>query len=107
MYIIKNRVNGEYDTKGIYGGFHKVKRNAWDKLAHARNHVLYKLNISYGKVDPETFNWYMNADFIEIGEDGAGVVIPVSDYLREYYKDSYKIVQLTEEQKNRLGLGDY
>ena len=105
MYIIKNRVNGEYDTKGIYGGFHKIKRNAWDKLTHAKNHVVCKIGC-FSKPINSMFNWYMDADFIEIGENGVGAVIPVSDHLREYYKDSYKIRNLTQEQKDRLGLGD-
>jgi hypothetical protein len=39
MYIIKNRVNGEYDRKGL-NAFSKVKRGAWDKIGHAKNHVL-------------------------------------------------------------------
>lgn len=106
MYIIKNRVNGEYDRQGIYGGFHKLKRGAWDRLAHARNHVLGKLGASYGTTDPEKFDWYMNADFIEITLDGKGEVIPVCDYLREYYKSPRKIMQLTKEQKDRLELED-
>ena len=106
MYIIKNRITNEYDTKGIYRGFHRINRSAWDKLTHAKNHVLCKLD-SFSVPEGSMFDWYMNADFIEISENGGAVAkMPVSDYLSEYYKNSYKIRRLTEEQKNRLGLGD-
>jgi hypothetical protein len=104
MYIIKNRVSNEYDTKGIYRGFHIMNRCAWDKLSHAKNHVTYKLG-SFSRPDGDMFDWYMNADFIEVSEHGGTLAkIPVSDYLREYYKNSYKIRLLNEEQKKRLGL---
>lgn len=104
MYIIKNRVTNEYDTKGIHSGFHKMNRSAWDKLTHAKSHVVCKLD-SFSRPVGFMFDWYMNADFIEVSEYGGTVSkMPVSDYLREYYKNSHKIKCLTEEQKNKLGL---
>ena len=106
MYIIKNRVSGEYDQKGIGAVFCKVKRSAWDKISHAKCHVTNTLDCGSSSRFNRIFNWYMDADFIEISEDGVGVVIPVREYLHEYYKNSYKIRKLTQEQKDQLKLGD-
>ena len=60
MYIIKNRITNEYDTKGIYSGFHIMNRSAWDKLTHAKNHVTCKLG-SFSLPKGAMFDWYMKA----------------------------------------------
>lgn len=104
MYIVKNRITGEYDRRGSTDTFSKVKRGAWDKISHVKCHVINVL-LSYYFVDNKAFDWYMNADFIEINENGIGKIIPVRDYLRDYFKDSGKIEYLTVEQRECLGLG--
>lgn len=75
MWIIKNRVTGEYERKGTSCKRDKFNRHAWDTLARAKCHVAY---IGFDE-------WFMDADFIEVTEEGKGRVEPVIDYLREYY----------------------
>lgn len=77
MWVIKNRVTGEYDRKGMYKKRDKINRSAWTKLSHAKCHVTLT----------GFSEWYMNADFIEMTDEGIGKVIPVSEYLREYYRN--------------------
>ena len=76
MWIIKNRVTGEYDRKGHSKQRNKVSRDAWNTLAHAKCHV----------ADAGFDEWFLEADFIEITEEGIGRIEPVIDYLREHYK---------------------
>ena len=102
MFIIKNRVNGEYDRRGSYNTFHKVKRGAWDKIGHAKNHVICRLESR--SVDHEALAWYLDADFIEIDETGGKLIIPVTDYLREYFSKSRKLKYLTPGEKKMIGL---
>ena len=93
MWIIKNRVTGEYERKGQYGKRDRVVRSAWGTLGQAKCHVA---NNGFDE-------WYMDADFVEISEPGNGCVRvePVSDYLREYYGKK----RFTPEWlKKRLGL---
>lgn len=91
MWIIKNRVTGEYERKGMSKKRDKINRNAWNTLAQAKCHVVY------GGFD----EWFMEADFIEMTDDGLGKVLPVSEYLREYYsKDKWASTWI----KRRLGL---
>lgn len=75
MWIIKNRVTGEYDRKGHSGKRNNITRHAWDTLGRAKCHV----------ADVGFDEWFWDADFIEIDENGIGRVIPVSDYLRDHY----------------------
>ena len=76
MWIIKNRVTGEYERKGMSGKRDKITRSAWSNLGRAKCHVVY------GEFD----EWFMDADFIEMTDEGIGEVVPVIDYLREYYR---------------------
>lgn len=103
MFIIKNRVNGEYDRRGTRSTFHKVKRGAWDKIGHAKNHIVGNL-YGWSRVPEKEFDWYMDADLIELDESGVKSVIPVSEYLKKYYSDSYRGKCLNDEQRKRLGL---
>lgn len=75
MWIIKNRVTGEYERKGHGCKRDKVTRHAWDTLGRAKCHV----------VDHGFDKWYLDADFVEIDENGVGRIIPVVDYLRDHY----------------------
>ncbi len=93
MWIIKNRVTGEYERKGMSGKRDKVNRHAWDTLGRAKCHVVYT-----GRFD----EWFLDADFIEVTEDGIGLVIPVSDYLREHYSDPRTIRWMRDDEKNKL-----
>ena len=102
MFIIKNRVNGEYDRRGSYDTFHKVKRGAWDKIGHAKNHV--SMRVLDCRVDHNALTWYLDADFIEMDETGIKSVIPVSEYLKKYFSDSWRIKWLTNDEKTKLGL---
>ena len=88
MWIIKNRVTGEYDTKGQSHKRDRVNRHGWATLGHAKCHV----------VNGGWDEWYLEADFLEITEDGVGRVVPVVDYLREYYKNSRYIPEKRKEQ---------
>lgn len=81
MYIIKNRITNEYDRKG-HKSFHPVSRDAWEKLAHAKNHVAMKCTW-YGDF-MNNIQWYINADFLEIDETGIVSIVPVAEYLEEY-----------------------
>ena len=80
MWVIKNRVTGEYDSKGISEVRNKVVRAAWGTIGHAKSHIT-NCHCHYNRFD----KWYMDADFIEITENGVGRVEPVIDYLRGYY----------------------
>lgn len=92
MWIIKNRVTGEYERKGTYYSKRdRFNRNAWNTLAHAKCHVAC---VGYDE-------WFMEADFIEITDEGPGKILPVSDYLREYYG---KNKWASSRVKRRLGL---
>ena len=62
MWIIKNRVTGEYERKGHGCKRDKVTRHAWDTLGRAKCHV----------VDNGFDKWYLDADFVEIDENGVG-----------------------------------
>ena len=75
MWIIKNRVTGEYERKGQSCKRDRFNRHAWDTLGRAKCHVAY---IGFDE-------WFMDADFIEVTEEGTGRTEPVVDYLREYY----------------------
>lgn len=74
MWIIKNRISGEYDRKGMGSTFDKVTTSAWDTLGHAKCHVSQKLIGS-------NFLWYLAADFVEVTENGVGRTVPVASYL--------------------------
>ena len=102
MFIIKNRVNGEYDRRGSSDTFHKVKRGAWGMLGHAKNHVI--MRVADVRVNHQALAWYFDADFIEVDETGTKSVIPVSEYLRQYFSESRKIRYLTADEKAKLGL---
>ena len=106
MFIIKNRVNDEYDRRGSYDTFHKVKRGAWDKIGHAKNHVICRLERHDG-IDHKAFAWYLEADFIEIDETGGKLIIPVTDYLKDYFSESRKLKWLTQDEKKAIGLGEH
>ena len=84
MWIIKNRLTGEYDNRGISNRFSKVTRYGWSQLGHAKNHVAQNLNLL-----PCNLEWYMNADFIQLEESGKGDVIPVSEYISTCRKLKY------------------
>lgn len=102
MWIIKNRMTNEYDTKGLSQRFCPAERAAWSKLGSAKNHVIHKV----GGYRPclRLLEWYCNADLINIGKDDSEYVeaFPVIEYLREYYicQRDY----LTEEMQKLLGL---
>ena len=103
MFIIKNRVNGEYDRRGSYNTFDKIKRGAWDKIGHAKNHV--NMRVSYWNgVNHKILAWYLDADFIEIDENGIVSTIPVSQYLHDYYATARQANSLTAEERKRLCL---
>lgn len=104
MYIIKNRINGEYDRRGTHNTFDKVKRGAWDKLSHAKCHVLNVLMSGY-QVRPKAFDWYIDADFIEINEDGVSKITPVIDYLRIYFSNGFTVHRLNEDQIGKIWNG--
>lgn len=92
MWIIKNRVTGEYDRKGMTAKRDKLNRAAWETLGQAKCHVVYN-----------GFNeWYMDADFIEMTEEGLGAVEPVSEYLREHFRKKMPYVPFLVQL--RLGL---
>lgn len=86
MWIIKNRMTNEYDTKGLSQRFCPAERAAWTKLGSAKNHVINKVGNNYPHHD--ILNWYCNADFINIGKDDSEYVeaFPVIEYLRKYYE---------------------
>lgn len=91
MWIIKNRVTGEYERKGINSARDKFNRNAWGTLSQAKCHVACR---GYEE-------WFMEADFVEVTEEGTGRIMPVSEYLREYYgKNKWTPAWI----KRRLGL---
>ena len=95
MWLIKNRVTGEYDLKGLSGKRSLVSRHAWETLARAKVHV------SQNGFD----EWYMNADFIEVTENGVRHVEPVQAYLKEYYnRKSDRWNPRIRDIKRRLGL---
>ena len=94
MWIIKNRVTGEYERKGMTAKRDKVNRSAWGTLGQAKCHVVY------GDVFDE---WYMDADFIEVTEEGlSGKVEPVSEYIREHFRK--KMPYVSKWVQDRLGL---
>lgn len=80
MWIIKNRISGEYDSKGLGTNFSKVNRSGWATIGHAKSHVAQKLSNC-------NFLWYMCADFIEFSESGTVNTIPVIGYLATYVND--------------------
>lgn len=93
MWIIKNRVTGEYARKGMYAKRDKVSRNAWGTLGQAQCHV-----IQCGVLD----KWYMDADFIEITEEGlTGRIEPVSEYLNNHFRK--KMPHVTKNVQMFLG----
>jgi hypothetical protein len=102
MFIIKNRVNGEYDSRGLYKSMDTVNRSSWNKLAQAKNHVAQKVTAYYNHL--QYVDWYIDADYIEIDETGTLNVFPVIDHLKTYFTDNYKAKYLTNEQKIKLGL---
>ena len=102
MFIIKNRVNGEYDTKGLYGSMDKLNRGCWATLRHAKNHVSQKVSAYCREL--RYVDWYIDADYIEIDETGTLNVFPVIDHLKTYFTNNYKAKYLTKEQKIKLGL---
>ena len=104
MYIIKNRVNGEYDRRGSSDTFHKVKRGAWNQIGHAKNHVI--LRCADWDVNHKALAWYLDADFIEIDETGTKSIVPVSEYLTQYFSESRKVKYLNATEKAKLGLED-
>ncbi len=91
MWIIKNRVTGEYERKGKHGKRDKITRAAWGTLGQAKCHVA---NNGFDE-------WYMSADFIEVTEEGIGRIEPVSNYLCERYRKKWNT---PEWLKKRLGL---
>lgn len=100
MWIIKNRVTGEYERKGQSKKRDKVSRAAWATLAHAKCHVC----------DSGFDKWFMDADFIEITEEGTGRVIPVVDYMRDHVRKSYRpskyvkrMLGMLDEQQEDIG----
>lgn len=102
MYIIKNRVTGEYDRMG-HRPFDKIQRHAWSTLGQAKNHIAMRISPNNNRYPPEDeLRWYCDADFIEITEDeNSGTnLIPVVSYLQQFldsksdYAWGYK---LTEE----------
>lgn len=102
MFIIKNRVTGEYDTRGLYNSMNKFNKSSWNKLAQAKSHVAQKVTVYYNRL--QYVDWYIDADYIEIDETGALNVFPVIDHLKTYFTDNYKAKYLTNDQKIKLGL---
>lgn len=86
MWIIKNRVTNEYDTKGVSQRFCTAERAAWSKLGFAKTHVINKAGNHYPHHN--ILKWYADADFINTGKDDTEhlEVFPVIEYLREYYE---------------------
>lgn len=102
MFIIKNRVNGEYDTKGLYSPMDTLNRSCWAKLAQAKSHVSQKITALYRKL--QFVDWYIDADYIELDETGTLNVTPVVEHLRKYFTDNFYAKYLTPEQVKRIGL---
>ena len=103
MFIIKNRVNGEYDTKGLCKPMDTVNRSSWNKLAQAKNHVAQKITtVYYSKL--QYVDWYIDADYMEIDETGTLSVTPVVDHLRKYFTGNHNAKYLTPEQIEKIGL---
>lgn len=108
MYVIKNRVTGEYDRKG-HKPFHKVSRDAWSTLGQAKNHVAMRVRPCRIGVPDDALRWYCDADFIEITEDSSSGlnIIPVVSYLQTYFQAKEQhmslydsgLTGLTEEQR--------
>ena len=96
MFIIKNRVNGEYDTKGLYKPMDTINRSSWNTIGQAKNHVSQKITAYYNRL--QYVDWYINADFIEIDESGTLSVTPVVNHLMCYFSNNYKTKYLTPEQ---------
>lgn len=100
MWLIQNRETKEYIRRNGKPP-HKVYRDGWNTFANAKQHVAVKINLN-------NFDWYLDADFIEVLDDGEEIrVIPVTRYLQEYFDrisaHNEKIYsQLTKEQKARL-----
>ena len=102
MFIIKNRVNGEYDIRGLYRPMNTFDRSSWNKLGQAKNHVSQKITAYYNSL--QYVDWYIDADYIEVDETGTLNVYPVVEHLREYFKGNYKAKYLTPEQVEKIGL---
>lgn len=94
MWIIKNRVTGEYDTKGVGRKRDKVNRHGWNTLGHAKCHVA---TVGFDE-------WYLDADFVEISEAGIGRIEPVSEYLIYHYENQPCRTSRVRHIKQRLGL---
>ena len=98
MWIIKNRVTGEYDRKGLGYGFSKITRTGWTKIAYAKSHIVHKTILYLFNLDH--FNWYLDADFIKLDESGTQEVIPVGKYLIQMLEG--RNIKLPEETMKRL-----
>lgn len=103
MFIIKNRVNGEYDTRGLYGSMNTFDRSSWNTLGQAKNHVAQKVTGYWYSL--QYIDWYIDADYIEVNESGTLNVYPVVEHLREYFAHHpYRAEKLTPDQREKLGL---
>lgn len=102
MFIIKNRVNGEYDIRGLYTPMQKVARSTWNTIGQAKNHTVQKITAYYHKL--QYLDWYIDADYIEVDETGTLSVTPVVEHLRKYFTGCYHAKYLTPEQVEKIGL---
>jgi hypothetical protein len=102
MWIIKNRITGEYDTKGLFKPMDKLNRSSWGTLGQAKCHVAQKITACYRRL--QFLDWYLDADYMEIDETGTLNTIPVIEHLKIYLKDNHYNKYLTEEQGTLLGL---
>ena len=102
MFIIKNRVNGEYDTRGLYKPMDTINRSSWNTLAQAKSHVAQKITAVYRNL--QYVDWYINADYIEVDETGTLSVTPVVDHLRKYFEGNFYAKYLTPEQVSKISL---
>jgi hypothetical protein len=93
MWVIKNRITNEYDHKGMSGKRNTVARAAWGTLGQAKCHVCMNM----------ADHWYLEADFINISEDGTGLTFPVIDYIKDYLRSKItKCPQFTKKEANHL-----
>lgn len=107
MWIIFNRVNGEYDTKGFFTKPNCVDRSSWKELAHAKSHVWQKVTYFMYRDQLRYLEWFWDSVFIKVDNFGNPIkTISVKDYLQPNLCDCRYFKALTRDQKIHLGLVD-